>query len=287
MKAVALLFCLIGTACSLPLIPRRIFSASASNELLLALGLSNAGLLPPQLQGGAVGRLFPGILQQPQIPGLAQVAFGPRGPFVGQLPNQIAFPGQVPLPQPGQGAQQTQQAQQQDPANPQGPQQNQQPNQVMPYMVSYGFPQGQGQGQGQGQMMQYYPLYMYPQQQQPPQQPPQQPGQQQPTDQNTPFINQQRGFVPQQAAPVVPGAQQQQQMPSNPSAAGALTTQTVPFGGIIPQFHGDRMNFANGGLMLPTTTIAPSAKALASSPDPTVDANNQKDKANFNLFMEP
>ncbi|XP_069486689.1 odontogenic ameloblast-associated protein isoform X2 [Ambystoma mexicanum] len=255
MKAVALLFCLIGTACSLPLIPRRIFSASASNELLLALGLSNAGLLPPQLQGGAVGRLFPGILQQPQIPGLAQVAFGPRGPFVGQLPNQIAFPGQVPLPQPGQGAQQTQQAQQQDPANPQGPQQNQQPNQVMPYMVSYGFPQGQGQGQGQGQ--------------------------------NTPFINQQRGFVPQQAAPVVPGAQQQQQMPSNPSAAGALTTQTVPFGGIIPQFHGDRMNFANGGLMLPTTTIAPSAKALASSPDPTVDANNQKDKANFNLFMEP
>ncbi|XP_078533617.1 odontogenic ameloblast-associated protein isoform X2 [Lissotriton helveticus] len=266
MKIAALLFCLIGTSCSIPIIPRRIFSASASNELLLALSLSNAGLLPPQLQGATVGRLIPGILQQPQIPGLTQVGFGPRGPFIGQLPNQIAFPGQGLLPQgPGQGAQQTQQAQQQDPNNPQMPQQNGQPNQVMPYMV---FPQGQGQGQ----MMQYYPFYMYPQQQQPPQQAPQQPGQQQPTDQ------------------VVPGAQQQQQqqqMPNDPSAGGALTTQTMPFGGVMPQFHGDRMHFANGGLMLPTTKATPSADALASSPEPTGDANYMKDKASFNPFMEP
>ncbi|XP_078533618.1 odontogenic ameloblast-associated protein isoform X3 [Lissotriton helveticus] len=251
MKIAALLFCLIGTSCSIPIIPRRIFSASASNELLLALSLSNAGLLPPQLQGATVGRLIPGILQQPQIPGLTQVGFGPRGPFIGQLPNQIAFPGQGLLPQgPGQGAQQTQQAQQQDPNNPQMPQQNGQPNQVMPYMV---FPQGQGQGQ------------------------------------NTPFINQ-RGFVPQQAAPVVPGAQQQQQqqqMPNDPSAGGALTTQTMPFGGVMPQFHGDRMHFANGGLMLPTTKATPSADALASSPEPTGDANYMKDKASFNPFMEP
>ncbi|XP_069086381.1 odontogenic ameloblast-associated protein [Pleurodeles waltl] len=282
MKIVALLLCLIGTSWSSPMIPRRIFSASASNEVLLALSLNN-GLLPPQLQGATLSRLLPGILQQ-QIPGLGQVRYGAGGPFVGQLPNQIAFPGQGLPPQaPGQGAQQTQQAQQQDPANPQMPQQNGQPNQVMPYLF---YPQGQGQGQGQ--MMQYYPFFMYPQQQQPPQQAPQQPGQQQPNDQNTPFINQ-RGFVPQQAAPVVPGAQQQQQqqMPNDPSAGGALTTQTMPFGGVMPQFHGDRMNFANGGLMLPTTPVTPAANALASTPDPTGDANNMKDKANFNPFMEP
>ncbi|XP_029454001.1 odontogenic ameloblast-associated protein isoform X2 [Rhinatrema bivittatum] len=256
MKIVALFACLFGTAFAIPLIPQRLVSASASNELLLgmSLGLGAGGLLPLQTQGGALNPLIPqlpGILQQQsQNPGLPQFPFPARVPLVARLTNQNGFPGQMAFPGQGQfplAAQGTQLGQQ-DPMQPHMPQQNQQqPNQMMPYFFSNGMPQTQGQ--------------------------------------NLPYF----AYYPQTGQFVLPGGQQQP-MPNEPLTGGAPATHNMPAGNVEPQFAGEMMNFGNanpGGLMLMPSHTPTTPDALTSTTDATIDPSLIDDKTNINLINEP
>ncbi|MEE6461829.1 hypothetical protein FKM82_001421 [Ascaphus truei] len=156
MKAFAILVQLAGAVCAVPLVPQRIVSASNSNELLV-------GLVNPNLpQGSAMNILLPGILQQQlqqKITGLSQVPFGAHTGLTVPIPNQVPVHGQIqPMLPPNLAVQSVLL----DPILQMPHQSHQRPNQMTPYIISYGIPQKQGQ-------MQYYPLLMNPQQQ--PQQP--------------------------------------------------------------------------------------------------------------------
>ncbi|XP_075434430.1 odontogenic ameloblast-associated protein isoform X2 [Ascaphus truei] len=145
MKAFAILVQLVGAVCAVPLVPQRIVSASNSNELLV-------GLINPNLpQGSAMNILLPGILQQqqqllqPKIIGLSQVPFGAHTGLTAPIPNQVPVHGQIqPMLPPNLAVQSVLL----DPILQMPHQSHQRPNQMTPYMISYGIPQKQGQAFG-------------------------------------------------------------------------------------------------------------------------------------------
>ncbi|XP_030048005.1 odontogenic ameloblast-associated protein-like [Microcaecilia unicolor] len=264
MKIVTLFVCLFGTAFALPLIPQRFASGSASNELLVGLGLGlgagAGGLVPPLQQLRTMNPFIPPILelvqqqqQQPQNPVMPQNPFAVRIPFAARLTNAVGIPGQMPFPGQGQFPQVPQGTQQgqHDPMQSQIPQQNQQqPNQLMPYIISYGMPPRM--------------------------------------DQNMPPFTQ-FGFIPQRGGFVMPGGQQQP-MPNDVVPGGATVTQVMPAVNVVPHFPNEILNFGNanpGALILLPSQAPTTPGALTSSTDPAVDPSHVENKVNTNLTNEP
>uniref|UniRef100_A0A8D2DQW9 Odontogenic ameloblast-associated protein n=1 Tax=Sciurus vulgaris TaxID=55149 RepID=A0A8D2DQW9_SCIVU len=271
---------LFGVTFSAPLIPRRLMSASNSNELLL--NLNNGQLLPLQLQGPFNSWIppFSGLLQQQQqagVPGHPQFSLSTLDQFAGLSPSQIPFPRQV-------GFAQGSQAGQLGPSQPQAPSQTQQgPNHMMPYVFSFKMPQEQAQ------MLQYYPVYMllpWEQAQQTVTQSPQQTGQQQ-FEEQVPFYTQFE-YIPQQAEPGVPGGQQQ--LTFDTLLGTAPETVVMPGGEVIPYLQKEGIKFIHdsAGVLVPSTSPKPSTtKASASAVDPTIAPVLPEEKAKTDSLREP
>ncbi|KAM6220912.1 odontogenic ameloblast-associated protein [Rhynchocyon petersi] len=279
---IIILWGLLGAISSAPLMPQRLLSASNSNELLL--NLNNAHLLPLQFQGpfNSLTLPFSGIVgqqQQAQAPGLPQLSLSSLDQFVGLIPNQIPFPGQVNFAQGSQWGQL-------DPSQPQTALQNQQgPSHVMPYAFSFKLPQDQTQ------MLQYYPVYMYLPWEQPvetdtPIQVPQQTGQQQ-FEVQVPVYTQFE-YMPQQAEPVI--SRRQQHLAFDPLIGTAPKTAVMPAGGVIAYLQKEMANprHASTGISMASSSPKPSTtNILTSTIDPTITPESMEYKVKTDNIREP
>ncbi|XP_006896900.1 PREDICTED: odontogenic ameloblast-associated protein [Elephantulus edwardii] len=272
MKILILLGLLEATS-SAPLLPRRLLSASNSNELLL--NLNNAQLLPLQFQSSlnSLTPPFPGILQQqqqPQVSGVPHFSLATLDRFAGLLPNQNLFPGQVSFVQ---GSQQGQL----DPSQPQtSPQTQKGLNHVMPYIFSFKIPQDQAQiNTTEKLMLQYYPVYMY------------LPWEQLVQTVTSTQLPQQTGQQ-QYEVQVIPG--RQQQIVIDPLIGTAPETVLMPAGGVIAYLQKEMADsrHADTRISMPSSSPKPrTSNIFTSTVNPTIDPELMEEKSKTNSFSEP